>query len=101
VDGDILAQGLIELIVYSYKQGASSFLEAYLERPSKLSVLGLDQYGMGDPIRKFSRVRMSENKVRTKDPCWSVGTIYDPRELPEVSIVGSRVVRAPRVGVNR
>jgi hypothetical protein len=24
---------------------------------------------------------MSEDKVRTKDPCWYVGTIYDPREL--------------------
>jgi hypothetical protein len=23
--------------------------------------------------------------VRTKDSCWSVGTIYDPRELPGVS----------------
>jgi acyl-coenzyme A synthetase/AMP-(fatty) acid ligase len=23
--------------------------------------------------------------VCTKDPCWSVGTIYDPRELPGVS----------------
>jgi hypothetical protein len=23
--------------------------------------------------------------VRTKDSCWSVGTIYDPTELPEVS----------------
>jgi hypothetical protein len=45
---DILAQGLIELIVYSYQQGASSFLEAYLERTSKLSVLGLEQFGMGD-----------------------------------------------------
>jgi hypothetical protein len=29
-------------------------------------------------------VRMSEDKVRTKDPCWFVGTIYDPRELPRV-----------------
>jgi hypothetical protein len=28
---------------------------------------------------------MSEDKVRTKDSCWSVGTIYDPRELPGVS----------------
>jgi hypothetical protein len=28
---------------------------------------------------------MSEDKVRTKGPCWSVGTIYDPRELPGVS----------------
>jgi hypothetical protein len=26
--------------------------------------------------------------VRTKDSCWSVGTIYDPRELPGVSTVG-------------
>ena len=24
--------------------------------------------------------------MRTKDLCWSVGTIYDPRELPGVSI---------------
>jgi hypothetical protein len=29
---------------------------------------------------------MSEDKVRTKDSCWSVGTIYDPRELPGVTI---------------
>jgi hypothetical protein len=29
--------------------------------------------------------------VRTKDSCWSVGTIYDPRELPRVSTVGSGV----------
>jgi hypothetical protein len=34
---------------------------------------------------------MSEDKVCTKDPCWSVGTIYDPRELPGVSIAGPRV----------
>jgi hypothetical protein len=30
-------------------------------------------------------VRISEDKERTKDLCWSVGTIYDPRELPGVS----------------
>jgi hypothetical protein len=36
---------------------------------------------------------MSEDKVCTKGSCWSVGTIYDPRELPGVSIVG--------LGVNR
>jgi hypothetical protein len=28
---------------------------------------------------------MSEDKVRTKDSCWSVGTIYDLKELPRVS----------------
>jgi hypothetical protein len=43
------------------------------------------------PIGKFSRVRTSEDKVHTKDSCWSVGTIYDPRELPEVSTTGLRV----------
>jgi hypothetical protein len=35
VDGDILAQGLIELIEYPYKQCASSFLKVYLERTSR------------------------------------------------------------------
>jgi hypothetical protein len=43
VDGDILAQGLIELIEYSYQQGVSYFSEACLERTSKLSVLDLEQ----------------------------------------------------------
>jgi hypothetical protein len=41
--------------------------------------------------RKVSRIRMSEDKVRTKDPCWSVGTIYDPRELSGVSTIGPGV----------
>jgi hypothetical protein len=48
VDGDILAQGLIELIEYLYQQGASSFSKASLERTSKLSVLGIEQFEMGD-----------------------------------------------------
>jgi hypothetical protein len=47
VDGDILDQGLIELIEYSYQQGASSFLEACLERTSRLSVLGPEQFWDG------------------------------------------------------
>jgi hypothetical protein len=50
---DILVQGLIELIKYSYQQGASSFSEVYLERTSKLSVLGLEQFKMGDQLRSF------------------------------------------------
>jgi hypothetical protein len=90
---DILAQGLIELIEYSYQQAASSFLEAYLERTSKLSVLGLEQFGMGDRPGSFSWVRMSEDKMRTKDSCWSVGTIYDPRELLGVSTTGLGIGR--------
>jgi hypothetical protein len=53
LDGDFLAQGLIELIEYPYQQGASSFLEAYLEKTSRLSVLGLEQFGMGDRPRSF------------------------------------------------
>jgi hypothetical protein len=43
---------------------------------------------MGDRPGSFSRVRMSEDKVRTKYTCWSVGTIYNPRELPGVSTAG-------------
>jgi hypothetical protein len=43
---------------------------------------------------EVSRVRMSEDKVPTKDSCWSVGTIYDPRELPGVSIAGLGIGRA-------
>jgi hypothetical protein len=43
VDCDILAQGLIELIEYSYQQGASSFLEACLEKTSMLIMLGLEK----------------------------------------------------------
>ena len=31
---------------------------------------------------------MGEDKVCIKGSCWSVGTIYDPRELSGVSIVG-------------
>jgi hypothetical protein len=43
VDCDILAQGFIELIEYSYQQDASSFSEVYLERISRLSILDLEQ----------------------------------------------------------
>jgi hypothetical protein len=31
--------------------------------------------------------------VRIKDSCWSVGTIYDPSELPGVSTAGSGIGR--------
>jgi hypothetical protein len=43
-------------------------------------------------------VRMSEDKVRTKDSCWSVGTIYDPRELPGVSTAGPGIGRGVTQG---
>jgi hypothetical protein len=36
---------------------------------------------------------MSEDKVRTKDLCWSVGTIYDSRELPGVNTAGPGIGR--------
>jgi hypothetical protein len=48
---------------------------------------------MGGRSGSFSWVRMSEDKVCTKDPCWSMGTIYDPRELPGVSTVGPGIGR--------
>jgi hypothetical protein len=53
VNCDILAQGLIELIEYPYLQGSSSFSEVYLERTSKLSVLGLEQFRMSDRPGSF------------------------------------------------
>jgi hypothetical protein len=40
---------------------------------------------------------MSEDKVRTKVLCWSVGKIYDPRELPGVSTVGLGIGRGVTV----
>jgi hypothetical protein len=46
----------MELIEYPYQQGASSFSEDYLERTSRLSVLGLEQFGMDDRIEVFSGV---------------------------------------------
>jgi hypothetical protein len=40
VDCDILTQGLIGLIEYSYHQGIPSFLKAHLQRTLGLSMLG-------------------------------------------------------------
>jgi hypothetical protein len=34
---------------------------------------------------------MSEDKVRIKDPCWSVWMVYGRRELPGVSTAGPGV----------
>jgi hypothetical protein len=82
-------QDLIKLIEYPYQQCASYFSESYRERTSKLSVLGLEQFVMGDQPKSFLRLRMSEDKVRTKDLCWSVRTIYDPRGLSGVSTASS------------
>jgi hypothetical protein len=56
VDCDILAQGLIGLIEYSYHQGIASFLEAQLKRTLGLSVLG-------SPTEKNSRVKGAWPKV--------------------------------------
>jgi hypothetical protein len=47
VDCDILTQGLIGLIEYSYHQGITSFLEAHLQRTPGLSVLGPEQFQDG------------------------------------------------------
>jgi hypothetical protein len=44
-------------------------------------------------------VRMSEDKVHTKDLCWFVGTIYDPRELPGVSTAGPGIGRGVTAAV--
>jgi hypothetical protein len=47
VDYDILAQGLIGLIEYSYHQGIPSFSEAHLQRTLGLSVLDPEQFQDG------------------------------------------------------
>jgi hypothetical protein len=39
--------------------------------------------------------------VRTKDSCWSVGTIYDPIELPGVSIAGPGIGRGVTAIIHR
>jgi hypothetical protein len=39
--------------------------------------------------------------VRTKDSCWSVGTIYDPRALPEVSTTDLEVDRVLHCSTKR
>jgi hypothetical protein len=44
-------------------------------------------------------MRTSEDKVRTKDSCWSVGTIYDPRELLGVSTAGPGIGRSVTSGI--
>jgi hypothetical protein len=47
VNCDILAQGLIGLIEYSYRQGIPSFLKVHLQRISGLSILGPEQFQDG------------------------------------------------------
>jgi hypothetical protein len=44
VDCDILTQGLIGLIEYSYHQGIPSFVKAHMQRTMGLSMLGLEQF---------------------------------------------------------
>jgi hypothetical protein len=42
---------------------------------------------------------MSKDKVRTKELCWSVGTIYDSSELPGVSTAGPGIGRGVTSGI--
>jgi hypothetical protein len=44
-------------------------------------------------------VRTSEDKVRTKDSCWYVGIIYDPRVLPGVSTASLGIGRGVTSGI--
>jgi hypothetical protein len=71
---NILAQDLTGLIGYSYQQVATSFPKVHIQRTPKLSVLGLEWWG--DRPGSSSRVRISEDKVRRKDLCWSVRAVY-------------------------
>ena len=42
-------------------------------------------------------MRTSEDKVHTKDTCWFVRMVYDPRGLLGVSIVGAGVDKVLQV----
>jgi hypothetical protein len=44
------------------------------------------------PTRKSSHMRMSKDKVHTKDSYWYVKMIYDSRWLSRVSIISLGVV---------
>ena len=61
---------------------------------------------MGDQPRSPSRVRMSEDKVRIKDLCGSVRTVYVLEKLPDVSEPGLveagryRMVSEPTLAVS-
>jgi hypothetical protein len=46
---------------------------------------------MGDRLRSLLRVRMSEDKVHTKDSCWSMDMVYDHRGLFGISTTGPGV----------
>jgi hypothetical protein len=57
------------------------FSRSLLERTSRLSVIDSKQFWDRWLTEKFSLVRMSEDKVRTKNLCWSVGMVYGSRGL--------------------
>jgi hypothetical protein len=46
---------------------------------------------MSDRPGSFLECALVRTKYAQKTLCWSVGTIYGPRELPGVSTAGSRV----------
>jgi hypothetical protein len=54
-------------------------------------MLVLKQFEMGDRKGSFLAVRISEDKVCTKNSCWSMRIIYDHRELSGVSTVDPKV----------
>ena len=62
---------------------------------------------MGDRPGSSSRVRMSEDKVRRKDLCWSVRAVYILEKLPDVSgpslgeVGRYRMVSEPTLAVSR
>jgi hypothetical protein len=66
VDCDIMYQGLIGLIKYSYHQGIPSFSEVQLQITLGLSVLGPNQIQDVWSSGKSSRVCMSEDKSTQK-----------------------------------
>jgi hypothetical protein len=95
VDCDILAPGMViswqrlnRIDRVSIQTRYIFFFRCLSRKNLQVKCAWLGAIWDGWPTGKFSRVCMSEDKVRTKDTCWSVGTIYDRRELPGVSTAG-------------
>jgi hypothetical protein len=68
---DILVQGLIGLIRILIPISCNFFSGSPSLKTLKLSVLVLERWVTDRKV--LSHVRMSEDKVRRKDMCWSVG----------------------------
>lgn len=65
------------------------FFGSLFRKISKLNMFGLKQFRMR-LTGKFSRIRMSENKLRIKYSCWYMVTIYNSKDRQKWTVCYSR-----------